>query len=223
MQPEADSSPSPLPRFFLKAAASLLLMTALWWYVADWAAKPAAYLTKFVAESVFSDLVRRANVGKDQIELETRMTVDMSRMPGARPVPRGMAAELLVEARPAKYGYSLPLLFALLLSGSRRHLARRMLIGAVCLVPFHAFSLLMDVVKQAALGAGVAVSAQVGWSQWQFELVGYGFQLGVLLIPTLAPILLWLWLDKQFMATALLEGWLRHAQMRSAPAPSKSP
>lgn len=211
------SAGSPLPRFFLTAALSLLLFTAVWWSVADWAARPAALVTKLVTESVFSDLVRRTHIGANQVELETRMRVDMSQMAGGKPLPAGVEAELSVEVRPAKYGYSLPLLLALLASGSRRRLVKRMLLGAACLVPAQAFSVVMDLVKQAALGAGPAVTAQLGWDQWQLELVGYGYQLGVLLVPTLSPVLLWLWLDKQFMAAVMIEGWLHSTTMRDPP------
>jgi hypothetical protein len=211
---QADTNSAALPRFFLKAAAALVLVTGAWWFVADIAALPAAWVAKLTAQSVFSDLVRHANVGKNTLELETHMRVNMAQMPGGQAAPRGMVAELVVDARPAKYGYSLPLLLALLISGSRKKLARNAALGAVCLIPVQAFSLLMDVLKQAALGAGPAVTAQTGWGQWQLELVGYGYQLGVLLVPTLVPVLLWLWLDRQFFATVLVEGWLRNAPVQ---------
>jgi len=211
---QADANGAVLPRFFLKAAAALVLVTGAWWFVADIVALPAAWVAKVVAQSVFSDLVRHANVGKDTLELETHMRVDMSQVPGGKAAPRGMVAELVVDARPAKYGYSLPLLLALLISGSRKKLARNAALGAVCLIPVQAFSLLMDLIKQAALGAGPGVTAQTGWGQWQLELVGYGYQLGVLLVPTLTPVLLWLWLDRQFFAAVLVEGWLRNAPVQ---------
>lgn len=210
----ADANDAALPRFFLKAAAALVLVTGAWWFVADIVALPAAWVAKVVAQTVVSDLVRHATVGRDTLELETHMRLDMSQMRGAQPVPRGAVAELVVDARPAKYGYSLPLLLALLISGSRKRLARNAALGAVCLIPVQAFSLLMDLIKQAALGAGPGVTAQTGWGQWQLELVGYSYQLGVLLVPTLIPVLLWLWLDRQFFAAVLVEGWLRNAPVQ---------
>ena len=36
-------------------------------------------------------------------------------------------------------------------------------------------------------------------------LLGY-----VLLLPTLAPVVLWLWLERSFFAAVLLDGWIRH-------------
>jgi len=133
----ADTNSAALPRFFLKAAAALVLVTGAWWFVADIAALPAAWVAKLTAQSVFSDLVRHANVGKNTLELETHLRVNMAQMPGGQAAPRGVVAELVVDARPAKYGYSLPLLLALLISGSRKKLARNVALGAVWLrAPF---------------------------------------------------------------------------------------
>lgn len=38
-------------------------------------------------------------------------------------------------------------------------------------------------------------------------LILYGYQVGSLVVPTLAPILLWLWMDKKFVAEVVMRGW----------------
>ena len=35
----------------------------------------------------------------------------------------------------------------------------------------------------------------------------YGYQVGSLVVPTLAPILVWLWLDRQFVAKVVVPAW----------------
>lgn len=35
----------------------------------------------------------------------------------------------------------------------------------------------------------------------------YGYQAGSLVVPTLAPILVWLWLDRQFVAKVVVPAW----------------
>ena len=64
---QADANGAALPRFFLKAAAALVLVTGAWWFVADIVALPAAWVAKVVAQSVFSDLVRHGNVSRDSL------------------------------------------------------------------------------------------------------------------------------------------------------------
>ena len=38
-----------------------------------------------------------------------------------------------------------------------------------------------------------------------------GYQVGSLLLPTLAPVLLWLWLERSFFAAVVLDGLMRRA------------
>lgn len=208
MRPDAgEQGGSPLSGFFLKAAACLVLCTGAWWFVADALARPAALLAQIVLETVCTDWVRYAVVKPDYFGVETKLLVDASQIPGAN-APPGTVAELVVDARPSRYGYSLPLFLALLLAGSRRCFVRNALIGAACLVPFQAFSMFMDLLRQAALASGPKVSAQMGWAQWQLEAIGFGYQLGVLLIPPLLPVLLWGLLDQPFVRP-LLAGAVR--------------
>ena len=39
------------------------------------------------------------------------------------------------------------------------------------------------------------------------EIIVYGYQVGALVLPTLVPILLWLWLDSRFVNDVLVRGW----------------
>lgn len=211
----ADAA-APLPLFFLRAALALAVVMAAWWGIKQWTALPAAWLTKWGAEAVFSDLLRQVDVESGQIVAESYMRPDpMQLAPGQR--PKGAQPVLVAELDSAKYTYGLPLLLALLLAGSRHRLLRQMLLGYLALLPAQALCNALVLASQIALSAGGAVSAQAGWSGWQLNLLAYGYQISVLLLPTLVPVLLWLWLDRRFFAAVLLEGWLRTAPMREQP------
>jgi hypothetical protein len=45
----------------------------------------------------------------------------------------------------------------------------------------------------------------LGIAQWQLESIVLGYQLGSLMVPTVVPIMLWLWLDRLFVANVLLK------------------
>lgn len=204
---------APLPLFFLRAAFALALAMAAWWGVKQWTALPAAWLAKWGAEAVFSDLLRKVDVENGVLVAESYLRPDPSLLQPGQAAPRGMQGVLVAELDPAKYSYGLPLLLALLLAGSRHRLLRQCLLGYVALLPAQALCLALVLAFQVALGVGPAVYAQAGWARWQLDLLAYGYQISVLLLPTLVPVLLWLWLDRRFFVAVLLEGWLRNVPM----------
>ncbi len=83
---------------------------------------------------------------------------------------------------------------------------RRALLGyAILLVP-QAFSLVFSILKQVIVAGGSP--AALGVAAWQMEGIALGYQFGSLLLPTLAPVLLWLWFDRAFFSSIVVEGWL---------------
>lgn len=209
---------APLPLFFLRAALALALAMAAWWGVKQWTAQPAAWLAKWGAEAVFSDLLRHVDVEGGQLVAESYLRPDRAQLKPGQAAPPGTQGVLVAEIDVAKYTYGLPLLLALLLAGSRHRLLRQALLGYLALLPAQALCMVLVLAFQIALGAGAAVTAQTGWPSWQLNLLAYGYQLSVLLLPTLVPVLLWLWLDRRFFVAVLLEGWLRHAPMQEGGA-----
>lgn len=193
---------SPLLIFFLAAIAWLLLLTVAWTQVSAWTSRPVGFLAHMALELSAKDWVRSVSKKPEVVEIETRLPAKSAE---TRP---GMEAMLVVEGNPSHYAYGLPLLLALLLASGGRRFVRRALAGYLLLLPFQAFSLTMDLVKQMAFGAAGGVSA-LGISQWQLEAIALGYQAGSLMVPTLAPVLLWLWFEKAFFASVILDGWLR--------------
>ena len=56
----------PILRFFLLTALSFVLMTAGWRFVADYAARPAAFIARVVLEKFISSITREINAaGRD--------------------------------------------------------------------------------------------------------------------------------------------------------------
>jgi len=215
-------SSSPLPRFFAIAAVALFALTLAWRPVSGTLAAPAAWLAAATMRTLFPDWVRSAKGGAGRLEVETRLTVKPSRQQIAeatragQQVPEGAVAELVLEADPSLPGYGLPILLALLVAARGKRLLPRALLGAACLVPFQAYCLVTELLKQAAITSGAA--AQTGFSALQINFIAYAYQLGALLVPTLAPILIWVWLDRAFFAAVVIEGWLDRAQAEKTPS-----
>ncbi len=84
--------------------------------------------------------------------------------------------------------------------------AVRAVAGYVLLLPAQAFSLTFYTLMQILLATQLNFRL-LRIEQWQMELIVYGYQVGSLVVPTLAPILLWLWMDKKFVAEVVMRGW----------------
>jgi hypothetical protein len=141
-----------------------------------------------------------------RIEVDTRVIVPAVTQKDGKGV-----AELIAEVETARYAYGLPLFLALLFAARGRHMAGKALAGYVLLLVPQAFSIVFSVLKQIIVAGGSP--AALGIAAWQMEGIALGYQFGSLLLPTLAPVLLWLWFDHAFFSSIIVEGWLEQ-QMR---------
>ena len=213
----------PLLKFFLLTALAFIVMTAGWRFVADYASRPAGFVARVVLEMGFSNTwLRTTTQSAHHLEVETRIMVQPTPQQRAQAVAAGQfippnaVAEAVLEVDPARYGYGLPILLALLIAARSGKFLRKAVLGTLLLIPFQAFTIMMVLLKDLAFKSGAG--AQLGYAQWQLELIAYGYQLGVLLIPTVAPIAIWLWLDNKYVTTVLLNGWF--GKLEVAPAGS---
>ena len=191
-------SSSSLGVFFARATAWFLALTLLWLQVSPWTSYPASGITHIFLEYGVKDWVRKIHKVPGQLQAETRIKVS---------IPGQGQAELIIEVDPARSAYGLPLFFALLFAAYGHHLFRRALAGYVLLLIPQSFSLILDILKQIIVAGGNP--AYLGVASWQLEGIALGFQFGSLVLPTLAPVALWLWLDRDFFEAMLTDKWLR--------------
>lgn len=191
--------PSPLLVFALLAFAWIIGLTLVWSKVSPWTSYPVAVLTHVALERGAPMWVRSVQKGPGHMEVESAIGV---------PVPEagGRIAEIDVEADPGRYAYGLPIFLALLFAARDRHLVAKAVAGYLLLLPAQAFSATMFVLMQMVISAHASTRA-LAVDAWQVEAIVYGYQLGSLVIPTLVPILLWLWLDRQFFQDVVVRSW----------------
>lgn len=194
--------------FFVSAIVGYLALTLIWMQVSAWTSYPVASLTHIVLGNAAPQWVRSVRKTPGLIEIDTRIAVAM---PGTD-AGKGRA-ELVAEADPAHYGYGLPLYLALLIAARSKKILRKALAGYVILLLPQTFSLCFDILKQFLVFGGSPTV--LGIAQWQMEGIALGYQFGALLLPTLAPVMLWLWFERNFFAAVIVEGWLRRQPLRS--------
>lgn len=190
---------SPLTIFVLSAFGWIFALTALWSTVSAWTSYPVGVLSHIALEQTAPMWVRQVHLSPGNMEVDTAISVPVVAAGGRR-------GEITIDVSPARYAYGLPIFIALVLAARGRGRLGRVAAGYALLLPFQAFSLTMSALMQMVLAAQADIRL-LRISQWQMEAIVYGYQLGALVLPTLVPILMWLWMDRKFVNDVLVRGW----------------
>ena len=200
---------SPLTIFVLSAFAWLIVLTLVWTKVSAWTSYPVGVLSNIVLEQGAPMWVRTVRLAPGNMEVDTSVSVTDA---------TGRSGEITVDASPARYAYGLPIFLALLLAARGKGRAVRAAAGYLLLLPAQAYSLTTFLLMQLILGTQLDIRS-LRISQWQMELLVYAYQVGSLVVPTLAPIVIWLWLDRKFVTNVVMRGWTGTALAPGATRP----
>lgn len=204
---------SRIGRFLLVSIAALLVLMLPWYHLSPYLAAPviegAGALMRFGFHWV-EGVQREGTVGT----LLTTLHVIVSQG------HRSTVGELTPEANYRTFGYGVVLLWALLLGSRPQGLPVRLLIGSLALLPLQAISLCFQWLKDSVIAGGPQVLAQTGLPHWTLEVIAYGYQFGFLMLTPLAPVLLWLLLDRQFVQGMWVEMALASA-IEQAESPTR--
>lgn len=195
---------SSLSVFVLSALGWMVLLTGLWSQVSAWTSYPVGVLAQVALEEGAPMWVRQVHVRPGALEVDTSIEVPI---PGAG----WRKAEIAIEANPGRYAYGLPLLLSLLLAARGSGRVARIAAGYLLLLPAQVFSLVMYVLMQMVMAAQLDLRI-LRLDAWQLEAIVYGYQVGSLVLPTLVPIMFWLWLDRAYFSKVVLKGWQRSEQ-----------
>lgn len=127
-------------------------------------------------------------------------------------VPAGQTAELLIQSRPMIFSYGMPVFLALAFSADARFAISRALLGlcVLLLLLVTAFGVGMDLVKSVFLSLPADLT-RFSLSPMQADLLALGYQLSVLILPLVLPVLLGSWLCASWFRSALLQSSERTA------------
>lgn len=181
-----------LPRFVLRVVAWLPLTFAVWYLAAPLLVWPVALLAELITRSTFDWVTSVEQMGP----LVTFVT---SLKPDQGANPAGVKAVLSVESNVLLFSFGLPMLAALILAAQEPHRVWMLLIGYAVLLPFQTFSVVADFLKNAAILAGPAVASQTELNAWQREVIAFCYQFGTLILPTVAPAIVWVLMHRRFL------------------------
>jgi len=151
---------------------------------------PAVLIVRAIAKLALPDIVRSVEQARATLTFITAL----------RPSGAAAGSVLTVDVDLLIYAYGLPLFAALTLAARERAWKRQLAIGYAALLPCIALPALADFLKSVAITAGPAVASQTGFVAWQREAIAFAFQFGSLIVPAVAPAVLWVALHGRFLA-----------------------
>lgn len=175
-------------RFAVTAMAAIIILTLLWTMVAQYLALPVAKISGWLLESFASGWVQYVEISEAfELVINTSLSINNEQT-------NWRVADVILELEPSRYGYSLPVFWALTVALRAEGYVWKALLGFFLLMPFQIFSLVTQSLMEICLAANLNLQI-LGIAAWQLEVIAYNFQLGALMVPVLSPFLLWLWLN----------------------------
>ncbi|MGE5171363.1 MAG: exosortase H-associated membrane protein [Rudaea sp.] len=192
-------------RFVLRTLAWLPVAFVVWYFTAPLLLWPSVLVLRAIGHTAFADVVRAV-----EQSAATATFVTPLRSGGV-----AQAGVITVDVNLLLYAFGMPLFAALTLAARERAWKRHLAVGYAVLAPLVAASAFADFLKNIAITAGPAVASQAGFVAWQREAIAFAYQFGTLILPAVAPAVLWVATHGRFLA-ALREGRARARVSRPA-------
>lgn len=178
---------SPLGRFVLRVLLWLPICFAGWYFSSILWTLPVAEGGSLISRWWFPELIEGLYQNGNQLQVISAFAVSM---PEHGPEAVG---ELMFSVNPLSYGYSIPLYTALVLAapGEDAIRAARWLMATLLLFGLQIFGVMTNVLKILLLDLHAQSAAVLSLPGWGNELLAIAYQFGYLILPPVAPIVLW--------------------------------
>lgn len=176
---------SPLASFIIKVFLWLPVCYWGWYALAGVTTSLLIVFVEPLLTSLFPDLI--AGVDKIGNTLEVIANVSMPNMRA------GVIAELPIPINPLVYSYGFPLALALTLAApfNFAKTSRCILVSIVVFLMIQVAGVYFQSLKVLFLQTAPELIGHHMLSPWQLDAVGLGYQASVLIMPAVAPIIIW--------------------------------
>ena len=187
---------SPLLSFVIKIFLFLPLCYWGWYALAELATAVVVYWAEPLLQFLFPALI----VGIEQIGYRVEVIAEVT--VAAQNVPKGMVAEIPIPVNPLKYSYGLPLALALILASPLNFAKtlRNVIISILVFLLIQVWGVCFESLKVLFLQTPVELLGNIRPPSWQLRIIALGYQLGSLILPAVAPVIIWVWFYKDFIA-----------------------
>ena len=183
------SSANPLLRFVLITLAWLPVAFAVWYVLAPIILFPAEAIVRVLVYGFFRDLVTSVESHGGVLSFVTALRPGEARTGGV----------LTVDVNMLLYAFGLPLFAALTLAARQRPVWRPLVIGYLAMMPFVAWGVLADFLKNVAITASPLVVSQASFGAVARDMIVFAYQLGSLILPAVVPAVAWVLTHRAFL------------------------
>jgi len=182
-----------LRQFLLFVFVLIVPCFALWSLAADALAMPVVGLADMILGAWYPDVVDRLASLQSDVYLLTRFGDS-----DGRPVPMAQSEfQLAYRVNPALLSYSLPFYATLHLSTQKDEYLISFVSGVLLLYPLILLGLVTLCLKDMMVHLGPLFMEQSDVFIPPGNLIALAYQLNVLIVPTLAPIVVWAWQSRE--------------------------
>lgn len=188
----------PLYRFILGVLFFFPLTFFIWYMTASYHLAPVTLLTATLMDWLTPDALMWLRLDGHTLVVASNFGHDTN---GTVISPPTGEDALGFHLNPLIYSYSLPLLAALTLATPDNNKWSNLAWGMLLILPTEIFSMSFSVLKTLTFDVGAAFQAQQGISQTGADIIALGYQMGTLLLPMIAPLIIWVALNKNFLTS----------------------
>ncbi len=184
---------SPVSKFFWTVVFLLPFTFAAWYFMGILLTTPVVGGVKLLMTSLFPHAI----AGIEQHGYLLNIVTGFS-------PPNMSQGELVFSLNPLIYGYSMPLYTAILLAtpGKEGEKWFHWIVGMLILFVAQLWGVCFDILKTLLFTMGQDIASQMHFdAQWQLDAVALGYQFGYLVLPAVAPIVIWIAFHRPFIAT----------------------
>lgn len=177
-----------LTLFIVKIFLCLPLCYWGWFYLADLSSWLLVGLAESLLQSLFPELILGIKQAGYLVEVIVKVTVP------EQTIPKGMVAELPIQVNPLIYSYSLPLALALTLASPFKFYRTLgvIFINIFLFLCIQVWGIGFESMKVLFLQTSPDLIGNIRLPSWQIDFIALGYQLGVLILPAVTPIIIWL-------------------------------
>jgi hypothetical protein len=162
---------------------------AVWYVLAPVILLPAEAIVRGVAHGFFGSLVTSIESHGGMLSFVTTLRPGEARGGGV----------LTVDVNMLLYAFGLPLFAALTLAARQRPIWRPLVVGYFAMMPFVAWGVLADFLKNVAITATPLVVSQANFGPLARDVIVFAFQMGSLILPAVVPAVAWVLTHRRFL------------------------
>lgn len=186
----------PLHRFMLGVLIFFPLTFFIWYLTATFHLSPVVVVSEMILNATAPDSLMWLRLDGHTLVIASNFGPDQA----GKIVSPPQGGDLLgFHQNPLIYCYSLPLLMALILATPGNDKWLNLVWGALLIFPTEVFSMVFSVLKVLTFDVGAAFQVQQAITPLGADLIAMAYQTGALVLPMIAPLLIWIALHRRFI------------------------